>query len=411
MDIFSQYRGLKKEVYIVSLCKIIDRMGSLAGPMLTILLSVKLNLSATVIAKWMSIYSISSLPIHLLGGRLADKVNKKMLINICDISSTLIYIVCGLMKLNELTIALYLFGSLLQHAEQPAYHNLIADNTKSIDRERAHSLMYITGNLGSAVAPILGGILIDNHANLLFIISGIVQLISILIFNLNIKETRLYADKENKYEAISDKTSIFEILRDNKVVLFYALIATITAMIYHQFSYLIPIQLSSINAVSGPKLYGTMCSINCIVVLLFTSIITTILKKYGSLTKMMIGELFQMAGYIIIAYNAIHVFALYIGTIIFTFGEITETIASSPYYLNRIPANYRGRFESFHEVLRSVVSNTCLIFIGSLYDKSGIIATWNFIFVTIIIAIILYGILRKYDRKVYRDLYIRSNTI
>ena len=51
MDIFSQYRGLKKEVYIVSLCKIIDRIGSLAGPMLTILLSVKLNLSATVIAK------------------------------------------------------------------------------------------------------------------------------------------------------------------------------------------------------------------------------------------------------------------------------------------------------------------------------------------------------------------------
>lgn len=411
MDIFSQYKGLKKEVYIVSLCKIIDRMGSLAGPMLTILLSVKLKLSATVIAKWMSIYSIASLPIHLLGGRLADKVNKKMLINVCDISSSIIYIICGLMKLNELTVALYLFGSLLQHAEAPAYHNLIADNTKSMDRERAHSLLYITANLGSAVAPILGGILIDNHANLLFIISGIAQLLSVLVFNLNIKETKLHADKENKYEAISDKTSIFEILKDNKVVLCFALTATITAVIYHQFSYLIPLQLSSINPTNGPKIYGTMSSVNCIVVLLFTSIITSLLKRYGSLIKMIIGELLQMMGYIIIAYNASHLAALYIGTVIFTFGEITETIASSPYYLNRIPANYRGRFESLHEVLRSVVSNTCLIFIGNLYDTSGVIATWNFIFVVIVIAIILYGILRKYDRKVYRDLYIRSNTI
>ena len=153
-----------------------------------------------------------------------------------------------------------------------------------------------------------------------------------------------------------------------------------------------------------------MSSVNCIVVLLFTSVITSLLSRYGSLTKMIIGETLQMFGYMIIAYNAVHLPVLYLGTIIFTFGEITETIASSPYYLNRIPANYRGRFESLNEVFRSVVSNTFLIIIGGLYDSHGVFVTWNFIFVLISVAIILYAVLRKYDKEVYSDLYIRLNT-
>lgn len=411
MDIFSQYKGLKKEVYIVSFCKVIDRMGSLVGPMFTILLSVKLRFDATTIAKWMMINSLASIPIHLLGGRLADKINKKALINVCDISSALIYIMCGFMALNETTIIIYLFASLLQHAEAPAYHNLIADNTKSTDRERAYSLMYVAANFGSAIAPILGGMLIDNHTDLLFIIAGVVQLISVVFFNLYISDTETFADKDNIYEAISDKTSIFSILNENRVVLCFALITTITVIAYHQFSYLIPLQQTAINPVNGSKIYGTMCSVNCIVVLLFTSVMTTLLRKMSGIHKMMLGEFLQMLGYIIIAYNALNVVMLYAGTFIFTLGEITETISANPYYLNRIPANYRGRFESLNEVFKNIISNLCLIVIGNIYDTMGVIVTWNIVFVLLVVAIVLYGSLSKADKKAYPDIYIKLSKI
>ena len=176
MKLIDQYRGLRKEIYVLGICELIDCAGSMVGPLLTLILSSKLGMDASAIALYFLIYTVLSLPIHLLGGRLTDRMNKKLLINICDITTSVIYIICGLAGINKITITCYLFGSLLQAAESPAYQTLTADFTTSADRDKAYSLHYLAMNLGMVLAPTLGGLLMKDHLGFMFVLSGCVQL-------------------------------------------------------------------------------------------------------------------------------------------------------------------------------------------------------------------------------------------
>lgn len=48
--LLSQYRGLRKELYILFIGRIMTNMGSMIWPMFTLILNRKLGLNATVIA-------------------------------------------------------------------------------------------------------------------------------------------------------------------------------------------------------------------------------------------------------------------------------------------------------------------------------------------------------------------------
>ena len=69
---FSQYKGLRKELYILFIGRIMTNMGAMIWPMFTLILNRKLGLNATVIAACMVIFSLVNLPVSLIGGKLAD---------------------------------------------------------------------------------------------------------------------------------------------------------------------------------------------------------------------------------------------------------------------------------------------------------------------------------------------------
>ena len=89
LDILSEYKGLRRELYILFIGRMMTNMGSMIWPMFTLILSKKLGLSAGTIATYMLIFSIVALPMNLIGGKLADKYSKKNIIVFCDIVSIL----------------------------------------------------------------------------------------------------------------------------------------------------------------------------------------------------------------------------------------------------------------------------------------------------------------------------------
>ncbi len=77
LDILSEYKGLRRELYILFIGRMMTNMGSMIWPMFTLILSKKLGLSAGTIATYMLIFSIVALPMNLIGGKLADKYSKR----------------------------------------------------------------------------------------------------------------------------------------------------------------------------------------------------------------------------------------------------------------------------------------------------------------------------------------------
>ena len=173
---FSMYSGLPKEVYILSFGRIMTSMGALIWPMLTLIMRNKLGMSASDIGLYMMIISIIMVPCSLLGGKLADKYNKKHIIVGFDLISNSLYILCAIFEISTITLVLMTIASILQFMESPSFDALLVDLTPFEKRERAYSLMYFAMNLGLVLAPTIGGILFNSHLNLAFLINGLCDL-------------------------------------------------------------------------------------------------------------------------------------------------------------------------------------------------------------------------------------------
>ena len=204
--LLSQYRGLRKELYILFIGRIMTNMGSMIWPMFTLILNRKLGLNATIIAACMVIFSLINLPISLIGGKLADKLNKKNIIVVCDLISIASFVYCSIVPVTITSIAIFAVASLFQTIEWPSYDALVADFSTSRDRERAYSLSYLGPNLGLVLSPTLAGFLFENHLNLAFLINGISIALSTALIFFRIKDVHREKDEDvaSGYEAELD---------------------------------------------------------------------------------------------------------------------------------------------------------------------------------------------------------------
>ena len=70
MTLLNQYRGLRREIYILAFGRMVTNLGSMIWPVMTMILSQKLGLSAGAISLVSVGAGLLMVPMNLLGGRL-----------------------------------------------------------------------------------------------------------------------------------------------------------------------------------------------------------------------------------------------------------------------------------------------------------------------------------------------------
>ncbi|MBQ2049640.1 MAG: MFS transporter [Spirochaetales bacterium] len=405
--IFSQYKGLRKELYILLIGRVMTNMGSMIWPMFTLILNQKLGLNATVIAACVIIYSMVSLPISLIGGKLADRLNKKNIIVVCDLVSIASFIYCSLVPVTLSSIIVFSVASLFQTVEWPSYDALVADFSTSKDREKAYSLSYLGANLGLVLSPTLAGFLFNNHLNLAFLINGIAIALSTVLIFFRIKDVHREKDQDaaSGYEAdLDSKASAFSFILRNRVVLLFILSSALANGVYAMYNYLMPLDMGMTYAERGSVLFGSMTSVNCIVVVTCTALITRLFGKVRETGKMLIGEGLIITGYLIFLLFIRQTWLCFVAITVFTFGEIFNTLSSSPFLTRRIPASHRGRILAVMNVVCGLSSSAIQLLVGMLYDRRGSTTAWSAIIAVGIAEILIVAVMAVFDRKDYPDL-------
>lgn len=224
LKFLEQYKHLGKEIYILFWGRIVTSMGSLIWPLLTLILENKLGYDATLIAGISFAMSILQFPMLLLGGRLADKRNRKNVIVICDLVTVVCYIICGLIPLSAYSIGLFYVASVFATIEGPSYDALIADLSDGEDREKAYSLQYLGMNLGLVLAPTIGGFLFKDYLWLAFIITGIATLSSTLPILFFVKTLSIPKKNISAYEQKREGIGVFRFCAKEKRFLYICLL-------------------------------------------------------------------------------------------------------------------------------------------------------------------------------------------
>ena len=402
--LFGMYGGLRKEVYILCFGRFVTAMGSLVWPMLTLILKSKLGFDAEQVALWFLVFGVLQLPFSLLGGRMTDAYNKRNLILLFDLISVTLYLLTAMLPLNTVSLVIYFAGSLFQSMEWPAYDALIADLTSDHDREKAYSLEYLASTLGVVFAPTLGGLLFNNFLWLSFVISGLAVLSSTVLIFLYIPKNMERETVTNTYEAQAAGT-VIQVLKTRKVLLLYIVICCISAIVYAQFNYLLPIQMDEVFFAQGAVFFGMLTSINGFVVICCTPLLTQLTLKWADLDRIRLGTLLEILGICSYFFYQKHLVLYILSMVVFTLGEILNTLGSSPYLSKRIPATHRGRFVSVSNIFTTLSSSLGSAVVGKIVVLYTFREGWIFVATIGLVLMVLLQLYRGMDIRRFRLLY------
>lgn len=405
MKLFLEYRNLSRNNHILFFGRMMTALGSMVFSMLTLILSQKLGMDATTIAMVMFLYGLCNVPLALTGGKLADRFSRKKIIVLCDLCSIVACFYTAMVSLSYVSLVVFALGTLLQSMEWSSYTALIADLTPSDQREQAYSLNYLGTNLGMILSPTLAGILFQNHLPVMFVLQGTAIGISTLLIWLFLDESQTY-ENDNVYEQAQESVSLWQVIKENRLVIFFVVLLALYFAVYNQYQYLLPLDMGSIHGEHGALIFGTVSSINCFTVVVCTPILTKLFSKWMDIRKVALGSMTVTAGYLMYLITRSFVPGYYLVMIVFTWGEILQSISMDSYVTRRVPSSHTGRIVALESVTQSIFMGVFQVAVGWIYDLSGAVPTWAVVIGTGVITTVLLAVLAGMDRKTYPQLYV-----
>ena len=416
-QLLTQYGGLKREIYILFIGKLVTAMGSFVWPMLTFFLTTKLGLSDGISTLLIATASVLSFPAALLGGKLADRFSRRSIIILFDCLTVSLYLLAAILPLTIWTAVILFLAGLFQTIESPAYDALNADFSTTKQREKAYSLSYLGFNLGFIVGASLSGILFEHHLRLAFCINGLSIFVStVLIFffihtkNAISEDTEALTENYSEYELpVDEKIPVLTILKQRPVLIGMLLVGCFASMPSNLVGILLPLQLKETLGETGATIYGYLNSLNGFVVIAFTPILTILLKKLTEIPKTILGLLLFVAGIGFFSVGTA-VAVLFAGMFVFTLGEVITVLGHNPYNSRRIPASHRGRVGGISSVVHSIFSSlTQYLISGILFlSNSNYRLIWTVFILCGLCAAVLYAFLYGPDKKTFPKLYEKS---
>lgn len=413
-NVFTQYRGLSRSIYIIFIARTITNMGAFIWPMLTFIMSGKMGFSNTTIGIISAATGLLFLPASILGGKLADKFDKKKIIILFDTLSTIAFISCAFLEPGIPMLALFTLAGLFATMEWPAFDALFIEASKPNEREKVFSLTYLGMNLGLVFGAAIGGFLYKDHLSLAFIIDGITTFSStilIVLFVKSVKVESLEAHEVNEYENEEEHhISTFKVLWDRKSVLVMVLVFSFASFIYEQWSFSLPLYMGHLfGDGAGAKMYGIIMSFNGFIVIAFTPVLTAVLSKLKELPKVMIGiGLYSLSFLMILNEPARYVFFIMI--FFFTIGEIVNTLGSNPFISRRVPASHRGRVSSYLGIGYMVGGMGGRLVAGIMNDVLGYDFTFTIVGGVGMVCLVIVLLNYRLDKKKFPKLYLKTDS-
>ena len=357
LKVFSQFKGLKKEIYILFFGRLVTAMGNFIWPMLTFFLSEKLGIGDAKIAFIIGVSALIYIPAAWISGILADKFNRKHIIILFDLLSVIAFIVTAIIPFSVYSVITILIGSIFQDMEAASYDALIADFSTTWQREKAGTLEYLGTNIGVIFGSTFSGILFKNYTRLAFLLNGLAIFIStILIFLFVNMKNKIINEEEHinantiYEEPVDENIKVLKVLKDKPSVLIFTFISCLIWLPATVYSTLLPLKLDSIHGLDGARIFGFLNGFNGFVVIAFTPLLSLILNKVTEIPKSFTGLILYGLGLIIFMITS-NTYILFIGMFISTLGEISSVLGTGPYFSRRVPISHLGRVSSISNII------------------------------------------------------------
>ena len=178
----NSYSGLSREVWILALVMLVNRTGAMLMPFLTIIMTEGRGFSLKEAGFMMSAFGLGSILGSWLGGKLTDRIGFYAVQTWSLVLTSVIF--ASLAFINSLillTLGMFVLSAVAD-SFRPANHAAIVIYSKPKNLTRSFGLQRLAFNLGYAVGPTLGGLLIVRFGyNSIFFMSALGYFISAIL--------------------------------------------------------------------------------------------------------------------------------------------------------------------------------------------------------------------------------------
>ncbi len=402
------YLGLSKSVYVITFARMVNSAGNFIFPYLTLLLTSRGHMGEQTVGLFLLLGAVVQVPGSLLGGKLADRMGrKKIMIGFMGLAA-LCFIPCAFLidiETGFLYIPwLLILSSFFFSMAQPASGAMMNDLTLPENRQAAFSLLYMGMNVGSAIGMLIAGVLFSNHMKLLFLGDAATTLLSILLLLLFVKETKPETEdseqlEEERADEKAEQGGLIAAMLKRPMLLIFAIFDMLYSFAYAQTNFSLPLQTKLIFGDNlGAEYFGYFGAINCIEVLLLTTVITLLTRKLRPVFNVSIAGIFYAIGFGMLFFvQSFWMFVL--STIIWTVGEIINATNIGVYIANHTPITHRGRFNSIISIISGTGGAIAPYIMGGFVASRGVTCVWPVIFLISLFASFSMFLLGSFEKR------------
>lgn len=341
----NNFKGFRREVWILAIITFINRAGTMVLPFLSKYLKENLHFTYGEVGWIMVSFGIGSMLGSWLGGKLSDKIGfYKVMVFSLFTSGIMFFGLQFLTSFWGLCIGVF---SIMVIADmfRPAMFVSLGVYAKPENRVRALSLVRLSVNLGFATGPVLGGLIILGLGYQgLFWIDGSTCILAILIFAYFVKEKKKIVEHQDKSDLSLETKSVFR----DKPFWVFLFISFTTAMLFFQIFTTLPLFHHEKFGLSEFQT-GLLLSLNGILIFMFEMPLVSIMerKQVNRIKIIFVGALLMVTSFYVLLID-VWVGILAVGIIFMTFGEIFSFPFSNAFAMGRAPRGQEGRYMALY---------------------------------------------------------------
>jgi len=368
------FKKYPPQFWLMLLGLIISTTGTtMVWPFLTIYASETLSMTMAAVTSLMSINSLSGLTASILAGSLVDRFGRKSIMAVGLFGAALAYF--GYIQASSywhfalLMLASGLFNPLYRLGSDA----ILADMLPPADRIQGYSIFRMARNIGVALGPMIGGIVLSSNYSIGFTGAALALIFYGLITLFFLRET-LVRDPDAKSESIKDQIRVYRQAFSNKpfahMVGAFTLMEICAALMW----VLLAVYLKQ-NFGIGESTFSWIPTTNALMVVFLQVFVTRSIKTYRDTQVMPIGAIFYVAAMLIVGVSS-RFWGFWMAMVVMTLGELITAPTATTFVANLAPPAQRGRYLGVFGLTWHVAMAIGPFAAGVLTDAFGIRSPW-----------------------------------
>lgn len=339
----AQFQGFDRRIYTLALGWLITAAGfAMIIPFISIYFYQELGISLWAIGVYFGCTAVLRAAPQPFAGWLSDRFGRVPVMAWSQILramtflavSIAIYAKAGFLTIGGIIGINFIFGSVLH----PAANAMVADIVKRNERIEAYSLLRISGNLGWAIGPGVGGMIAYHSYFLLFLTAAVMATASGLYFLFVLKDVKIRSNGEHVQLGPGD----FIRQMKNKLLMRHCIISFILFLAVAQLIAALSIYSVEMVGISKDQL-GKLYLINGSLVVLFQFYISTLFKRLPLTRQLALGAAIYAIGYFMVGLAGSFSF-LILCMIIITTAEMIVSPPAVTFVANISPPEKYGQY-------------------------------------------------------------------